>query len=81
MNMEIIMSKVHNLYDLRFAQKVCEDIPKIQQKLDEMVQSCYPFMEYRDVGELCAKIIDTKVMLDIQYKHYKEILDNKGRTQ
>lgn len=72
------MSKVHNLYELRFAQKVCQDVPKIQAELDKMIDACYPFMEYRDVGEVHAKILDAKTMLEIQYKHYKEILDNKG---
>lgn len=54
------------------------DIPKMQAELDKMVSMCYPFMEYRNVAEIHSQIMESKLMLKNQYKHYKEILDNNG---
>ena len=69
------MGKVINIYEIQFAKKVCSDIPKIKQELDKMVGLCYPYMEYKEVGELHPAILEAKTVLDIQYKYYKRQLD------
>lgn len=72
------MGKLTNLHELRFAQKICKDIPKIQLVLDDMSKKCEPYLEYREIGEIHRKLVDSRTILDIQYKHYRTILDNEG---
>ncbi len=69
---------VHNLYEYSFAKKVCEDVPGIMSKLDKAQSELYEFNHYKDVADVLWAINEAKVMLDIHYKIYSDIYNQRG---
>lgn len=73
------MADIHGIGELRYAKKYCNDIPKIQKEIDKMLSFCYNYMEYTYIKEIHHVLVDSKTMLDVQYRYYKDVLNKKGK--
>lgn len=72
------MSKVHILYEYKFAKEVVEEIPKINKILDKVLNDLYAYQGNIDVVSVIWAIHESRICLDGKYEYYKKIYENKA---
>jgi hypothetical protein len=75
------MATKHSLVEFHFAKEVVSKFPAIEKQLDKTFESLYPQREFLAVQHVLDSISESKEMLRRQYKHYKEVLEKKGKYE
>lgn len=74
------MGTKHDLKEYYFAKECIRDFPFIQKELDKTYKMLYSKRQYLLVQHVLDAIADSREMLNRQYKHYKVVLEKKGKV-
>lgn len=69
---------VSDLNEYKKAKIICNDLHKLNSLLTTYLKELKFFNKYLPVNYIFNEILTQKAMIDIHYKKYKQILDNKG---
>jgi hypothetical protein len=76
-----IMGSKHDLTEFHFAKEVVSKFPLIEKELDETFVILYKYREFLAVQHVLDSISESKEMIRRQYKHYREVLEKKGKYE
>lgn len=68
-----------NIYDYKFAVKVCEDFPKLINLLAYMEKQLYNYNKYQAISHVTEALYDSKKTMELQLERYKKIKNKKGK--
>ncbi len=70
---------VHDFIDYAFAVEVCRDHPRIIKVYEKLLPVLYGFAQYQGVYPVIQMVEDSKLLLEMQHRFYKEIYKAKGK--
>lgn len=71
-------AKKYNFIDYQYAREVVRDFPKLINYFEKLIPVLEQYQQYTGAWNVLQSVYDSKILLQIQYDHYKRIYDKKG---
>ncbi len=70
---------IYDIFEYRHAEQVIKDFPALIAICDQLIPILEEKKHYTAVFALLQSVHDSRVMLNMQFKYYNKIYNNKGK--